>query len=117
MRYALIAALTALIAGPVSADGFAKISKRADFVSLINGKDLKRFGIKLNVMPDGQITGDAFGREVFGAWKWQQGYFCRDLYWGSRDLGPNCQIVAVQDGTIRFVADRGQGDHADFALR
>ena len=61
MRYAIFAALAALIAAPVSADGFAKISKRADFVSLIDGKDLKRFGIKLNVMPDGQITGDALG--------------------------------------------------------
>lgn len=117
MRYAVLAALTALIAGPVAADGFAKVSKKSDFVSLIEGRDLKRFGIKLNVMPDGKITGAAFGREVLGAWEWQQGYFCRDLYWGSRDLGPNCQTVEIQDGTVRFTADRGTGDHADFALR
>ena len=90
MRFAILAAVTALVAAPVSADGFAKISKRSDFVSLIEGRDLKRFGIKLNVTPGGQISGKAFGTEVIGAWRWQQGYFCRDLYWGSRDLGPNC---------------------------
>ena len=117
MRFAILAAVTALVAAPVSADGFAKISKRSDFVSLIEGRDLKRFGIKLNVTPGGQISGKAFGTEVVGAWRWQQGYFCRDLYWGSRDLGPNCQVVKVQDGTVRFIADQGRGDYADFALR
>lgn len=117
MRFAIAIVLSSLIAAPAMADGFAKVSKKSDFVSLIDGRDLKRFGIKLNVMPNGQIIGDAFGREVVGAWEWERGYFCRDLYWGSRDLGPNCQIVEVQDGTMRFTADRGKGDHADFALR
>lgn len=117
MKLAALVALSSLIAAPAMADGFAKVSKRADFVSLVDGRDLKRFGIKLNVLPDGKITGDAFGREVQGAWEWQQGYFCRNLSWGSRDLGPNCQIVEVQDGKVRFTADRGNGDSAEFALR
>ena len=117
MKSLVTAALIALMAAPVAADGFSKISKRSDFVSLIEGRDLKRFGIRLNVTPDGRISGDAFGREVVGAWRWQKGYFCRDLYWGSRDLGPNCQAVKVQNNTVRFIADRGRGDQADFALR
>lgn len=117
MRLAIIALLSTILAAPALADGFSKISNRADFVSLIDGRDLKRFGIKLNVTPDGKISGDAFGREVLGAWQWNAGYFCRDLFWGKRDLGPNCQTVQVQGGTMRFIADRGEGDFADFALR
>ena len=54
---------------------------------------------------------------VSGAWRWQQGYFCRDLYFGSDDLGFNCQMVTVNGSTIRFIADQGQGEHADFRLR
>lgn len=117
MKFATLTFLSLLTAAPALADGFATVSKKSDFLSLVDGRDLKRFGIKLNVMSDGRITGDAFGREVQGAWEWQQGYFCRDLYWGSRDLGPNCQRVEVQDGTLRFIADRGQGDSAEFALK
>ena len=117
MRFAILAVLSTLIAAPALADGFAKVSNRSDFVSLVDGRDLKRFGIKLNVLPNGQITGDAFGRDVVGAWEWNKGYFCRDLFWGKRDLGPNCQAVKVQGGKIRFIADRGNGEFADFALR
>lgn len=117
MRIALIAALSALLATPALADGFSKISDRAEFLSLVQGHDLKRFGIRLVVTPDGKIAGRAFGRNVTGAWQWNAGYFCRELSWGAKNVALNCQVVKVQDDTVRFIADKGTGDHADFALR
>lgn len=117
MRLTVLALLSAVLAAPAQADGFAKISDRGDFMSVVDGRDLKRFGISLNVTADGKISGSAFGRNVAGAWQWNNGYFCRDLFWGARDLGPNCQTVKVQNGTIRFIADQGRGDYADFALK
>ncbi|SLN19578.1 hypothetical protein PEL8287_00802 [Roseovarius litorisediminis] len=117
MRKFILLLLILMMAAPAFAEGFAQIKNRDAFVSLVDGRKLTRLGIHLDVMPDGRIEGRAFGRDVSGAWQWKSGYFCRDLYWGSRDLGPNCQAVEIQGKTLRFISDRGQGDHADLILR
>ena len=102
---------------PVAAEEFTVLSDRTTFLSVVKGKTLTRMGIRLDVLPDGQISGAAFGQSVTGRWTWADGFFCRDLSWGSRDLGGNCQIVKVDGETIRFVSDRGQGRFADLNLR
>jgi hypothetical protein len=45
------------------------------------------------------------------------GYFCRDLFFGEDDLGFNCQLVQVNGETLRFTSDQGQGIYADLTLR
>lgn len=117
MRAILALLLTAVLGTPAMAEGFAPVTDRERFVSLIEGRDLTRLGITLNVTPDGQIRGRAFGRDVTGAWRWNGGYFCRDLYWGEMDLGPNCQAVRIQGNTVRFISDQGAGQFADLRLR
>lgn len=114
---ALAATTAAATAAPAAANEFRMITEQTEFVSQIASRDLRRFGIRLEVSPDGGISGSAFGRDVTGAWNWRGGYFCRDLYFGGEDLGPNCQAVLVSGDTVRFVADQGAGDFADFRLR
>ena len=99
-----------------SAEQFQTVTERDNFVSALSGKQLTRFGIKLDVLPTGEIRGRAFGTPVTGAWRWSGGYFCRDLYYGERDLGPNCQKVKINGDTVRFISDRGDGDYADLKL-
>ena len=117
------AAAVALCAGllatapPAAASEFRVVTDRNEFIDLVGGRELTRFGIRLRVSPQGDIAGRGFGYDVFGAWQWDGSFFCRDLGYGSTDLGHNCQLVAVRGNTIRFVADQGQGDHADFRLR
>jgi hypothetical protein len=117
MRFLVFALTTFLFVVPAHAEGFKEIKNRDTFVSLMNGRELNRFGINLVVTPDGRIDGRAFGRDVTGAWRWQGGYFCRDLFWGKRDLGPNCQMVKLQGRTVRFISDRGAGEFADLQLK
>ena len=112
----MIASVVICLAGGVSANSFQQVTEEAEFVALVSGKELTRFGIKLGVAADGQITGKAFGQTVSGAWNWNSGLFCRDLSFGNRDLGPNCQVVQIDGSTIRFISDQGAGDHADFGL-
>jgi hypothetical protein len=112
-----LAMALALAAAPAAASEFRLVTDRSEFVQLIQGRELTRFGIRLRVSPEGDIAGRGFGHQVWGAWQWQGPYFCRDLGYGSTDLGHNCQVVAVRGDTVRFVADQGQGDHADFRLR
>ena len=115
-------ALTAALAlswgtGPAVAEEFVPVESQAEFVGLIEGRALTRFGISLSVRPDGAIEGSAFGMAVSGAWNWQGQYFCRDLRYGNTALEPNCQAVLVKGETLRFIADRGKGDSADLRLR
>lgn len=117
MRSFLALVMTIALSSPALAEGFSQITERDRFVSLIEGRDLTRFGISLKVSPDGQIRGRAFGRDVTGAWRWSSGYFCRDLFWGTMDLGPNCQAVRVQGSTLRFISDQGAGQFADLKLQ
>lgn len=114
---ATLATALSLGVGPAAASEFRVVTDRNEFVGLIDGRELRRFGIRLTVTPQGDIGGRGFGQDVFGAWEWNGNYFCRDLGYGTTELPYNCQLVAVSDDTIRFVADRGEGDHADFRLR
>ncbi|MCM2561847.1 dihydrodipicolinate reductase [Lutimaribacter sp. EGI FJ00015] len=110
--------LALIIAAPAWAEEFQTVRDRGTFLSLVKDRDLRIsfWGIRLQVTPDGKIEGKALGRPVSGQWQWQGGYFCRDLYWGERDLGPNCQQVQVQGRTIRFTSDKGDGQFADLTL-
>jgi hypothetical protein len=118
-----ISKTAAVIAGlacafvPAAAAAFDKIDTREQFIEAIQGKDLRITGISVNVTPAGQIKGRAFGIRVQGEWEWQDGYFCRSLFWGRQDLGPNCQEVKIDGDTIRFTSDRGAGEFADLTMR
>ena len=116
LKMPLFATVFALFPLATLADGFVPVKDRGTFLSLIKDRDLTRLGITLQVSQDGQITGKALGQSVRGAWRWSNGFFCRDLIWGRRDLGPNCQMVKVNGKTLRFISDQGKGMHADLSL-
>ena len=104
-------------AAPVLAEGFQRIESEGTFTQLMKDRDLKRFGIRLKVGDNGQINGSAFGQSVSGAWNWQNGFFCRDLYLGGKEFdADNCQLVEIRGNTVRFTSDMGTGDHADLRL-
>ena len=105
-----------LIASPIIASE-TTISERPDFENLVKDKKLERFLISLSVTGDGKIEGSAAGRDVSGDWNWIDGYFCRTLTWGERELKYNCQKVTFDGRRLRFISDRGAGQSASFALR
>ncbi|MCF6444843.1 dihydrodipicolinate reductase [Nereida sp. MMG025] len=114
----LIALIFALsLPAAALADGFAKVADKNRFVSLVQNKQLHYPGIRLNVTPDGKIVGRALGREVTGGWSWQSGYFCREIFWGTREIGYNCQEVRVSGDKLRFTSDKGTGRYADLTLK
>lgn len=125
-----LAAMTALSGGLTAAatahaddDAFERVQSEAQFVELVGDKELSimrpfylRNAIKLEVSPRGDIAGTALRKPVTGAWRWENGYFCRDLMFGDDDIGANCQVVAIKGDEVRFIADEGKGDRADFRL-
>ena len=113
LRYAILFCCAAL---PARAE-FQPVETRDAFVGLIEGRSLTRAGVALQVSPGGDITGRAFGRDVTGRWRWQDGYFCRSLSWGSTGFDDNCQAVARDGARLRFTSDRGSGQSAILSLR
>ncbi len=93
------------------------VASRSDFENLVVNKKLERFLISLSVTSDGKIKGSAAGRNVSGDWDWINGYFCRTLLWGTRELKYNCQEVTFNGRRLRFISDKGKGQSASFALR
>lgn len=109
-----------LLALPVAASAFEPVREKEQFLSLIKDRALKigLYNLTLTVLPDGQIKGSALGWEITGTWKWQDGYFCREMDWSGTPISYNCQLVEVLDGEkMRFTVDRGAGDSAVFRLR
>lgn len=118
MRLRFIAFVAALaIVGTSAFAEFAKVDSEDQFVSLISGKELRRPFVRLEVSPQGEISGRGAAWSVTGNWTWQEGYFCRDLFWGGDPLGYNCQEVRTDNNRIRFTSDRGKGDSAEFRLK
>ena len=120
LRALAIAALAALtvtaVSTPAAAD-LQRITDRGTFMSIVQGRELSRLGVSLTVAPNGSIIGRALGRDVTGSWSWENGLFCRTLDAGDRSFGRNCQVVSVDGAMIRFHADQGTGDIADFRIR
>jgi hypothetical protein len=110
------AAALMLVATTAHAE-FNKIADVSQFVSLVNGKELRRPFVNLEVSEDGAISGMGAAWPVTGNWTWQGGYFCRELYWGGDPLGYNCQEVQATEDRIRFTSDKGAGDSAEFRLK
>ncbi|MFS4438838.1 dihydrodipicolinate reductase [Paracoccaceae bacterium GXU_MW_L88] len=92
------------------------VQDRTSFFSLVEGKTLTRFGVSLNVLADGRITGSAFGGDVGGSWSWDGPYFCRELIFSGDSLGYDCQTVTLSDNRLTFQAEQGQGDTATLAI-
>ena len=103
-------------ATPAFAD-YQKVESRADFIALVSGKTLTRPLVRLQVSPDGQISGKGAAWPVTGRWQWKDGYLCRSLEWGGDDLGYNCQEVKANGAKVRITSDRGTGQSAEFRLR
>lgn len=117
-RTLMLAAVAGLFALPsIAMAELKRIESKSEFVQLVQGKTLARPLVRLQVSPNGQISGRGATWDVTGSWTWQNGYFCRDLNWGGDDLGYNCQAVLANGSEMRFVSDQGAGDSADFRLR
>ena len=93
--------------------------KRSDFLSAVatNILEIRLLSLQLKVLDSGEITGKAFGRGVTGSWEWTDGFFCRSMTWGDRELAYNCQQVATDGTSLIFTSDKGSGRSAKFALR
>lgn len=116
-RSAAFGALLVLTLPTATLADYVRITDKGEFLGVVTQGELTRLGISVTVTPDGEIEGSAFGYPVTGSWTWDGGFFCRDLAWGGDDLGYNCQAVARDGRSVRFISDKGEGDAASLRLK
>ncbi|MFN7224286.1 MAG: dihydrodipicolinate reductase [Paracoccaceae bacterium] len=107
-------------ASPALAESFVPVRDKEAFLSLVNDRDLRigLYNLTLRVFADGKIIGKALGWGISGNWKWEDGYFCRDMDWSGYAIPFNCQLVEAKGKSeVRFTVDRGKGNSASFRLR
>lgn len=115
-------ACVTLLATPVAATAneFETVSDQETFLGLVKDRVLKigLYNLTIIVRSDGKIEGKALGWDIIGNWRWQDGYFCREMDWSGMPIEYNCQLVEVQGAEkVRFTVDKGAGDSAVFRLR
>jgi hypothetical protein len=111
------ATAVAVFTGSAAFAEFSTVEDQETFVALVKGKELKRPFVNIEVSEEGVISGYGAAWPVTGTWSWDNGYFCRDLFWAGDPLGYNCQEVQASGDRIKFTSDKGAGDSAEFRLR
>lgn len=102
---------------PAAAQAFERVTDPNSFAQIVVGREISRTGIRLTVLPDGRIEGRALGLAVTGDWRWLDGFFCRSMEWSNQEIPYNCMVVLANDRSVRFIADQGTGQYADFRVR
>jgi hypothetical protein len=106
MRRLALAALLAGLSAPVAApaQAFQQITEAGEFNQTVVGRELSRFGIRLQVTPEGGIQGRGFGYPVTGSWRWESG-FSAGSWTGagprSRTTARRCCATATGCGSSR----------------
>ena len=110
------------VSSPAYAE-FRAVQERGEFLEIVTGRTLvltRPFiarPIEIQVLRNGELSGEARGSVVTGVWQWTNGRFCREMDWGGSEVGYSCQAVSKDGGTLKFVSDRGLFRTAYFEVR
>lgn len=114
IRTGLISALVAgfVLVSSAQAESLKRIRKEADFQALVVGKTFGDDQTTMVIAADGKISGKFQNDKIIGAWKWSNGYFCRNVNVGQRAMGNDCQVVKTDSTEVSFTRQKGKGNVA-----
>lgn len=113
----VLACFAGLAMSPAMAASFKRIKSAEDFNSKVVGQKLTSEAGFFIIEASGKISGELNKHKAVGAWKWNQGFWCRTIKIGARDLGSNCQTIEVTQDQVKFTRDQGKGDETIFNLK
>lgn len=102
MKRIILTALFAALALPVRAETTEELLKE------ILDRQLGTGAVIATIHADGTISGDFHGKVMGGAWRLEDGFYCRGLTLDGEPLGEEDCIAIVRDGDgYRFDGARG----------
>lgn len=87
-----------------------QITTDKEFRAKVVGKKLITDRGYVIVQKDGSMAGKSGNRELSGEWTWEDGYYCRSVALGSRQLPDDCQMVTILGDEVTFYTKKGYGD-------
>ena len=87
-----------------------QITTEKEFRAKVVGKKLITERGNVTIQADGSLTGQLGGKEVSGEWTWDDGYYCRSVAFGNRQLRDDCQMVTIVGKEVTFYRKKGYGD-------
>ncbi|MFD1508444.1 hypothetical protein [Lacimonas salitolerans] len=117
-RISLVSAcLLALFATPALAE-FKHIRTEAQLQPLIGKKMYDSSGNWFRWNADGSMSAQmTSGAPFAGAWKWSNGFVCRNARIGDNELGTDCQKIEFDGKNMRYTRNRGRGEASVMALQ
>ena len=104
------AVLITLITTGAFADSYKRIKFEADFRAQVVGKTITFDGGTAVINADGTTNGTITGKGAYyGAWQWNNGYYCRNLVIEGSETGTNCLKVETTGDMVRMTYDQGKG--------
>lgn len=91
---------------------FVRITDRAQFVALLDGKTFRADQSWWEVTADGGMRGATKAGKLVGSWEWDDGAWCREYTAGEKTKPLECQYVYVSGDLFKFVKDRGAGEES-----
>ncbi|MDD9724565.1 hypothetical protein PVV74_03755 [Roseovarius sp. SK2] len=115
--FAITALGVSMLALPASASDFERVETKAEFDRVIVGrKAVASWGWVIS-QPNGTVVGQVDGEKAAGSWEWKNGFWCRTISFGSKDMPHDCQAVFHKGSTAIFIRDKGQGDQVVLTLQ
>ena len=90
--------------------GEKTITTEKEFRTKVVGKKLITDRGYALVQEDGSMAGKLGGRELTGEWTWEDGYYCRSVALGDRQLPDDCQMVTIEGDEVTFYRKKGYGN-------
>lgn len=114
---AVFPVIAAIVTGPAAADATVVKTEEA-FRSIVVDKPLHNSQCDEIIVHadgtwDGRCNFGAVTRGTGGAWKFEDGYFCRTVTHGTSD----CQVIEVDPPTVTFIRQRGTGKRAVYEFQ
>ena len=93
------------------------IATEQEFRDLVAGRKMSNKHGYSVLHEDGSLSGMFGERRLTGTWSWEGKFFCRIAKLGNKNLGLDCQAVAVSGDKVTFTRKRGKGKKVTYRLQ
>lgn len=117
MKLGVAALAAGVMVTQAAAGDFKRIKTEAEYREKIAGDKFVSGKDHVVIKENGKMSGKFGGKKLVGAWNWQQGYWCRTIRVGGKDLGSDCQVVMASDTQMYLIRKQGKGDKSQLFTR
>ncbi len=110
-------ALAVVTASPALAEGFSRITTKAEYIENVVGKNGCNDSGCAKALKNGKMKGKFGALKFRGTWEWRDQYLCRSGKLGDKDLGTDCQVIEISGNKLRITRNKGEGKSVEYTIQ